>query len=251
MVQNHMLQLLALTAMEPPATMGSLDIRNEKVQVLRAIRPMEPTQVARWTVRGQYGPCDDGPAYRQEAGVDPASQVETYTALKLFVDNWRWAGVPFYLRTGKRLASKASQVAIVFRREPLRMFTEAGCDLRGANRLVIRITPDEGINLVFDAKVPGQRMLLRPVKMDFQYQSAFESASPEAYEHLLLDALRGDQTLFIRADEVEASWRFIDSIRSAWAVSGQPPLLPYAAGSWGPDQADALFEDPYVRWTPT
>lgn len=248
MVQNHMLQLLALTAMEAPGAMMARDIRNEKVKVLRSIRPLTQEDAVRNTVRGQYEGADGVPSYLEESGVAEASQVETYAAVKLYVDNLRWAGVPFYLRTGKRLARKASQVLVVFRREPIRMFMDSGCDVRGANRLAIRITPDEGINLTIDAKVPGVRMLLRPVKMDFQYDSAFESASPEAYEHLLLDAMRGDQTLFIRDDEVEASWRFIDSIRSAWEATGAPELIRYAPGSSGPEQADGLFEDPYMGW---
>ena len=248
MIQNHMLQLLALTAMDPPAAMESSDIRNEKVKVLRAIRPLTPEEVACHTVRGQYGSGEDTAAYRNEIGVSETSDVETYAAVKLYVDNWRWAGVPFYLRTGKRLARKASQVLITFKREPISLFMEMGCDLRGSNRLAIRITPDEGINLVVDAKVPGMRALLRPVKMDFQYDSAFESASPEAYEHLLLDAMQGDQTLFIRNDEVEASWRFVDCVRSAWQIAGKPKLIEYPPGSWGPDEADQLFDDPYMHW---
>jgi len=250
MIQNHMLQLLALTAMEAPTDMTCLDIRNEKVKVLRAIRPLTPQDVAACTVRGQYGPGEDAVAYRRERGVAEDSQVETYAAVKLYVDNWRWAGVPFYLRTGKRLAAKTSQILVVFKREPISMFTKSDCDIRGANRLAIRIAPDEGINVVIDSKVPGPRMLLRPVKMDFQYDVAFGSASPEAYEHLLLDAMRGDQTLFIRGDEVEAAWRFIDTVRSAWQVSGKPKLVEYAPGSWGPEQADGLFDDPHIGWQP-
>ncbi|MHC4295354.1 MAG: glucose-6-phosphate dehydrogenase [Planctomycetota bacterium] len=182
--------------------------------------------------------------------MDANSQVETYVALKLFIDNWTWAGVPFYLRTGKRLAGKVSQIQVVFRREPIRMFTELGCDVRGANRLTFRITPDEGISLVVDAKIPGARMILRPVKMDFQYDSAFGSASPEAYEHLLLDAMRGDQTLFIRNDEVDSSWRLIDSIRAGWEATGSPELIEYSPGGWGPEQADQLFDDQYIHWQP-
>jgi len=221
MVQNHMLQLLALTAMDAPTTLDARDIRGEKVKVLRTIEPMTPEQVVGCTVRGQYAGDGESPAYRSEEGVAEDSQVETYAAVKLHLDNWRWAGVPFYLRTGKRLASKASQILVVFKREPISLFMDFGCDVRRANRLAIRITPNEGINLVIDAKVPGARDLLRPVKMDFQYGAAFESASPEAYEHLLLDAMQGEQTLFIRDDEVEAAWRFVDSIRSAWQVSSR------------------------------
>ena len=248
MVQNHMLQLLALTAMEPPGCLRCQDVRDEKAKVLEAVRPLSPEETTRFTVRGQYGRGGETAAYRQEKGVDPNSQVETYAAVRASVDNGRWAGVPFYLRTGKRLARKVSQVLVVFRREPVRMLLEEECDTRGVNRLAIRITPEEGIDLVFDAKVPGVRTLLRPVKMGFRYESAFESASPEAYEHLLLDAMQGDQTLFIRNDELQAAWRFVDGIRGAWQAGGIPELIPYAPGSWGPEQAGALFGNPYAGW---
>ena len=248
MVQNHMLQLLALTAMEAPWRMAGEAVRDEKVKVLRAIRPLTAEQAAAHTVRGQYGRGEGILAYRQENGVDAKSMTETYAAVRLYVDNWRWAGVPFYLRTGKRLARKASEIVIVFKREPTSLFDDMGCDARGPNRLVVRINPDEGINLVFDAKVPGVRMLLRPVKMDFRYNSSFASASPEAYEHLLLDAIQGEAGLFIRNDEVEAAWRFIDSVRGAWDVTGQPELVEYAPLTWGPPQARKLLGDPYGDW---
>jgi len=248
MVQNHMMQLLALITMDAPRRMRGESLRDEKVKVLRSLRPPTPTEVAAWTVRGQYGAGRDSPAYRRETGVAGDSRVETFAALRLYIENWRWSGVPFYLRTGKRLARKLSHILIVFKREPVSLFDEAGCDLRGPNQLWIRVNPDEGISMVFDAKVPGTRMLLRPVRMDFRYDSTFESASPEAYELLLLDAALGDATLFIRNDEVEASWRFIDGIRSAWDVTGSPELLEYPPGSWGPPQADRLFEDRYKHW---
>jgi glucose-6-phosphate 1-dehydrogenase len=228
--------------------MSGQAIRDEKVKVLRAIQPLTAQQVATDTVRGQYGPGKDVPAYRQEEGVDPQSLTETYAALKLHVDTWRWSGVPFYLRTGKRLAAKASQIVVVFRREPVSLFYDARCDVRSPNRLAIRIFPHEGISLACDAKVPGPRMLLRPVKMDFRYNASFESASPEAYEHLVLDAMQGETSLFIRNDEVEAAWRFVDSIRSAWDVAGLPELVQYAPGTWGPPQAQALLADPYRDW---
>jgi len=253
MVENHLLQLLALTAMDVPLRMTAGDIRDEKVKVLRALEPLTPQEVTRRTVRGQYiGGVDASgkelPAYRAEAGVDPSSQTETYVAMRLNIDNWRWAGVPFLLRTGKRLASKDSQIVIIFRREPISLFQSAKCDMRGHNRLVIRIGPHEGTSLFLDAKVPGQDMILRPVKMDFAYKSSFESATPEAYEHLLLDAMIGDPTLFIRNDEVEACWRLIDSIRQAWDVNGQPPLEFYPSLSWGPPSAQKLLDDPYEQW---
>jgi len=248
MMQNHVLQLLSLVAMEVPSRMDSQSIRDEKVKVLKCIRPLTPEQAATQTVRGQYLGDDDGPSYRTESGVDASSQVETYAGMRLAINNWRWSGVPFYLRTGKRLARKVTNVVFVFKREPLSLFDNLACDLRGANQLIIRVAPDEGISLVFDAKVPGVKMLFRPVRMDFHYETSFESATPEAYEHLVLDAVGGDATLFIRSDEVEESWRLVDSIRSAWDVSGRPELQMYAPGSWGPDAAQLLLEDPYQRW---
>ena len=250
MVQNHMLQLLALVAMEVPSRMDAEGIRDEKAQVLEAIRPLSAKEVAEQTVRAQYTGTEGIPAYRSQEGVDPNSEVETYVALKLFISNWRWSGVPFYIRTGKRLGKKASEVRIVFRREPMSLFTLWGCDSTGPNQLVIRIYPDEGISLTFDAKVPGVSMLLRPVKMDFRYGAEFRWASPEAYEHLLADALCGDPTLFIRNDELEASWSIVDSIRDAWSKTNRPQLLTYEGGSWGPEEADKLFGDPYKRWHP-
>ncbi|HUS47969.1 MAG TPA: glucose-6-phosphate dehydrogenase, partial [Phycisphaerae bacterium] len=183
-----------------------------------------------------------------EEGVAADSQVETFAAVKLLIDNARWSGVPFYLRTGKRLAAKASQIVVAFRREPLGAFSDPTCDVRGPNRLIIRIYPDEGISLVVDAKVPGVRPLLRPVKMDFRYGSSFESASPEAYEHLLLDAMNGEAMSFIRRDEVEAAWAFIDPIKTSWDEAGLPKLVMYPSGSWGPEEADRLFGDPYKHW---
>ncbi len=248
MVQNHMLQLLALVAMDAPAHLNAEAIRNEKVKLLRSIRSMTPQDVAEWTLRGQYAADAAGPAYRGEAGVASDSQVETFAALRLFVDNWRWAGVPFYLRTGKRLAQKASQIIISFKREPIDLFGGSGCDMRGANKLCIHIAPDEGITQVFDAKIPGPQMLLRPVRMNFEYQSAFKSASPEAYELLILDAAQGEATLFIRNDEVDAAWRFVDPILQTWRRTGKPALENYVPGSWGPESSDGLFKDPYKHW---
>ena len=252
MVQNHLLQLLALTAMDVPLRMRADDIRDEKLKVLRALLPMAPDQVAERTVRGQYtagrsGTGEPAAGYRQESGVDAGSDVETFVALRLGVDNWRWAGVPFLLRTGKRMADKLSQITIVFRREPIRLFESGSCDLRGSNRLIFRVLPEGGC-LICDAKVPGPDMLLRPIRMEFDYQSSFDSAGPEAYEHLLLDAMAGDSTLFLRNDEVEASWRFIDSIRHAWRVTGLPKVQPYPAGSWGPDAARRLLLSPHEQW---
>jgi len=250
MIQNHMLQLTALTAMDPPASLDGEALRTERQKVVAAIPPLRPDEVARRTVRGQYLGGPDGPAYRQEKGVAADSDVETYAAVRLEVRTWRWAGVPFYLRTGKRLAAKTSQIVIEFRREPVDLFSVLGCDVSGPNTLRLRIGPDEGIALCFDAKVPGPRMLLRPVPMDFSYESSFASATPEAYEHLLLDAIRGEPALFIRADETEAAWALIDNIRAVWVRHGRPTLRMYRPGSWGPPEADGLFEDPYKRWHP-
>ena len=248
MVQNHMLQLLALTAMEPPSNRTAESVRDEKVKLLRAIAPMTPDQAAQDTIRGQYGPGEDFPGYCQEDGIPPDSQTETFAALRLSVNTWRWAGVPFILRTGKQLAAKVTQITVVFNREPLQLFEDPSCSVRGANRLVIRIAPDEGITLICDAKVPGEGMLFRPVRMDFSYGSTFESASPEAYENLLLDAMTGDATLFLRSDEVEAAWRVVDSIRNAWTNDGRPAMQTYAPGTWGPESAASLLRDPYARW---
>ncbi len=250
MVQSHMLQLLALVAMDVPPRMDERAIRNEKVTVLQAMARMTPEQVAQRTVRGQYVAAGDRIGYRQEQGVSPDSLVETYAALTLYVDTWRWAGVPFHLRTGKALAAKTSQIVLVFKREPINLFSQLGCDVRGPNRLIVRITPDEGMSLVIDGKVPGVDMTLRPVKLDFSYGASFLSASPEAYEHLLLDAITGDPTLFLRNDEVEAAWRIVDPIRASWSTSGMPKLIMYPAGSQGPEQARGLLGDPYKDWYP-
>lgn len=247
MVQNHMLQLLALTTMEPPSQMGEA-VRDEKVRLLRAVKPLTPDEVAGCTARGQYDGGEGTAAYREENGVAADSEIETFAALKLFIDNPRWSGVPFYLRTGKRLAAKASEIRIAFKREPVGLFRAAGCDFRGQNKLVIRMYPDDGISIIFDAKVPGVRMLLRPVKMDFSYGSAFKWASPEAYERIVLDAIAGESSLFIRSDEVEASWRLVDSIRRVWDSTRQPKLVHYGPDSWGPQEANLLFEDSYKQW---
>ncbi len=248
MVQNHMLQLLALVAMEVPTCIHCDAVRDEKAKVLQSLLLPNPKEVQSCTVRGQYVAGKGTAAYRQEKGVAEDSQVETFAAIKLFIDNWRWSGVPFYLRTGKRLAAKTSGVVIVFKREPISFFENLGCDVRGNNRLVFRIYPNEGISLIFDSKVPGPRMILRPVEMNFRYDAAFASASPEAYEHLILDAALGDSTLFIRNDEVEAAWAFVDRIKSAWKSTNLPDLIEYDPGSWGPDSVERLFEDPYKRW---
>jgi glucose-6-phosphate 1-dehydrogenase len=248
-LQNHLLQLVSLVAMEPPAAFQADALRDEKVKVLRAIGtdPTDPTQV----VRGQYGPgwvaATQVPGYRQEPGVDPESETETYVAAKLTIDDWRWSGVPFYVRTGKRLAKRSTEIAIQFREVPHRLFRDAGAD-PDPNLLAIRIQPDEGIMLRFSAKVPGLGMAVRPVTMDFTYGSAFNVDSPDAYETLILDALQGDASLFTRADEVEEAWSIVDPIIDAWA-SGPPPDFPnYEAGSLGPAEADEMLARDGRRW---
>ncbi len=252
MVQNHLLQLLCLTAMEPPSDLGADSIRDEKVKVLRALRPLAGDSVAPNVVRGQYAAGavngKDVPAYRTEERVNPASITETYVALKINLDNWRWADVPFYIRVGKRLPKPATEIAIQFKSAPPVLFNTSINNM-GHNVLVIRIQPDEGISLRMQAKVPGATLRIEPVKMDFHYGTSFGKASPEAYERLLLDAMSGDATLFARRDEVEAAWSFIDPIEEAWhAPKGSPPLYEYPAGSWGPGEADELLERDGHAW---
>jgi glucose-6-phosphate 1-dehydrogenase len=245
MVQNHLLQVLALVAMEPPVSLAAEAIRDEKVKLLNSIRPLVAADVAGHVVRGQYvaanGTEAGPPGYRQEAKVDPASNVETFVALRLLVDNWRWAGVPFYVRTGKALPHNASEVRVQFRPTPNVLFA-AQCGPRlDANALTLRLQPQEGIALRFNGKVPGTSLTVRPVRMRFRYDSEFGAYTPEAYERLLLDALEGDPTLFIRRDEVEAAWALVDPIREGWGTAALTPDEFYPAGSWGPAAADALL----------
>ncbi len=252
MVQNHLMQLLTLTAMEPPVGYRADAVRDEKVKVLRAIRPIGPEQVGEQTVRGQYGPGTVGgrsvPGYREEPGVAPNSRTETYVALRFFIDNWRWAGVPFLLRTGKRLAKRASEIAIQFRAAPLMLFDAGPHNDIDPNVLAMKIQPDEGISLRFDSKVPGQVSQIRPVTMDFRYNASFGVESPEAYERLLLDAMLGDSTLFTRSDEVEASWSLITPLHQGWDAAPAPEFPNYEAGSWGPKAADALLGREWRAW---
>ncbi len=245
MVQNHLLQVLALVAMEPPVSLEAEAIRDEKVKLLRALRVWAPEQVRSQVVRGQYKAGLIGdlscPAYRGEPRVAADSNVETYAALRVLVDNWRWSGVPFYLRTGKALPLSASEIRIQFKPTPHVLFA-AQCGPRlDANSLTLRLQPDEGITLRFNGKVPGTTMQIRPVRMHFSYDAEFGAYTPEAYERLLLEAMAGDATLFIRRDEVEAAWSFVDGIRAGWedAVLGDAEF--YEAGTWGPAAADALL----------
>ena len=250
-LQNHLLQLLTLVAMEPPASLEADALRDEKVKVLRAVRKIEASDVGESVVRGQYGPgwigADEVHGYRQEPAVDAASETETFVAARFEVDDWRWAGVPFYLRAGKRLPKRATEIAIQFKDVPQRLFAPVGADPE-ANMLVIRIQPDEGILLRFAAKAPGLGIDVRPVNMDFAYGSAFSVDSPDAYETLILDALLGDASLFTRADEVEAAWKIVDPIIEAWVDGPEPALPNYAAGTWGPDAADELLTREGRRW---
>ena len=252
MIQNHIMPLLSLVAMEPPVAMEAESIRDEKVKVLRAILPLVESGQTAACIRGQYGAGSFAGqpirGYREEEGVATDSTTETFVALRVHVDTWRWSGVPFFLRTGKRLPKRLTEIAIQFRRPPMTMFRHAEMLPDVPNQLVLRVQPDEGISLSFEAKVPGGRMKLQPVKMDFRYGSSFGGASPEAYERLLLDALLGDSTLFIGADEVDYSWRLMTPLLETWQA-GPPPAFPnYEAGTWGPCEADALFAGTDRRW---
>jgi glucose-6-phosphate 1-dehydrogenase len=254
MVQNHLMQLLCLVAMEPMVSFDADEIRNKKVDVLHALRPIPRGAVAQCAVRGQYGQGRlNGKkvrGYRQEVDVSPRSKTETFAALKLFVDNWRWQGVPFYLRTGKCLRRQLSEVSIQFRTVPHRSFPpECGRDWH-PSRLVLSIQPQEGIMLGFQAKYPGPKMLLRPVEMRFNYQDSFAVPSPDAYETLLWDVMKQDPTLFMRADQVEAAWRLLMPVLDAWAKSDPRDFPNYAAGSWGPRAADELLAREGHAWGP-
>jgi glucose-6-phosphate 1-dehydrogenase len=250
-VQNHVMQVLALTMMEPSATMDPTSIRDEKVKLLRAVMAPRSDEAETAIVRAQYqaGMIDGQkvPGYREEDGVDPHSQTETFVAMRLKVDNWRWAGVPVFIRTGKRLAKRSTEVVMVFQRPPHLPF--AGKLVRGLqpNALILRIQPDEGISLRFGAKVPGQDYRVRTVTMDFSYKEAFGADPPEAYERLLLDAMIGDPTLFIRTDEVEQAWRLLEPVQEAFA-EGYPHLSAYNAGTWGPLEAARLLEPEGYEW---
>ena len=245
MVQNHLLQVLSLVAMEPPVSLQAESIRDEKVKLLKSIRPLSSEEAARQVVRGQYfaGTVDgqSRPGYRQEPKVKPDSNVETYLALKLFIDNWRWSGVPFYLRTGKNLPLSASEVRVQFRPTPHVLFA-AQCGPRlDPNALTLRLQPNEGISLRFNGKVPGASLTVRPVRMHFSYDAEFGAYTPEAYERLLLEAMAGDATLFIRRDEVETAWQIVDSIRRGWEGKPLSDREFYSAGTWGPAAADDLL----------
>jgi glucose-6-phosphate 1-dehydrogenase len=250
-VQNHVMQVLSLTLMEPPSSMDAGGIRDEKVKVLRSVVIPDADEAVNNVVRAQYASgvvnSIEVPGYREEEGVNPLSQTETYLAMHLLVDNWRWAGVPIYVRTGKRLAKRATDVSMVFQRPPHLPFQgKLARDLR-PDTLTLRIQPDEGIALSFGAKVPGPAFRVRTVDMDFSYAEAFPGGTADAYERLLLDAMSGDATLFIRSDEVDQAWEIVAPIQNAF-LDGEPPLAHYRAGGWGPIEADRLIEGSGRQW---
>jgi glucose-6-phosphate 1-dehydrogenase len=261
MVQNHLLQLVSLVGMEPPIALDPEATRDEKAKVLKCLRPMNIDKIDEYAVRGQYGPGhilgQAVPGYKQEEGVAKDSPVETFTALKMYIDNWRWAGVPFYLRSGKRLAKSITEIAIHFKAAPHHLFlgsaesessTESINDL-SQNVLVIHIQPEEGISLKFTTKQPGQTNQLRHLNMDFKYGTAFGVRSPTAYERLLHDCMMGDPTLFSRSDQVEVAWKFIQPLLEHWSDKNNKPDFPnYASGSWGPDASDRLIASTGHTW---
>jgi len=268
MLQNHMLQVLALIAMEPPASLDADAIRNQKVEVLRALRHPDPDDARMSSIRARYGPGEiDGqqvPGYSEEQGVTPESGTETFVALRAYIDNWRWSGVPFLLRHGKRMKKRFTEVQVQFHTPPMQLFNRppemsdqefrrllrdgALCQLR-PNTLTLRLQPEEAIRLSFGVKQPGGTMEMTPATMDFHYHEHFGQAPPDAYERLLADALLGDQTLFLRGDEIEASWRYADAVLASWQSPGAPPLGVYRAGGWGPEEAERLFGECQGSWS--
>jgi len=252
MMQNHMLQLLSLVAMEPPVDLDADSIHDEKVKVLKSLVPIRGEGVCTETVRAQYGrgiiDGAEAPGYREEEGVDPASSTETFAALRVSLDSWRWARVPFLLRTGKRLSRRTTEISIHFKRPPLLLFAEKEPAATPPNVLTFRIQPQEGITMGFNSKIPGPTTQMRTVNMDFSYGSAFGEDLPEAYERLLLDAMLGDSTLYMRKDEVDSAWGFITEILHGWDGSERPPLAAYRAGSAGPDAATALLGSAERKW---
>jgi glucose-6-phosphate 1-dehydrogenase len=254
MVQNHLMQLLCLVAMEPMVSFDADEVRNKKVDVLHALRPIPLRAVQDYAVRGQYGRGTlhdkNVPGYRRERDVSSHSSTETFAALKVFVDNWRWQGVPFYIRTGKRLPRQVSEVAIQFRAVPHQSFPRGAIHDWHPSRLVLSIQPEEGIVLRFQAKYPGPTMQLRPVEMRFTYNESFAVPSPDAYETLLWDVMKGDATLFMRADQVEAAWQFLEPVLQVWAETPPRNFPNYAAGTWGPKAADKLLVAEGHAWGP-
>lgn len=251
MIQNHVFQVLSLVAMEPPISLSANAVRDEKIKAMQAVRPIPVELVSESVVRGQYGPGSVGgkevPGYRQEPDVSPESATDTYAALKLYFDNWRWAGVPFYIRSGKRMPKRVTEIAIHFRQAPHLLFRNIPSQQLEPNVLVVRIQPDEGITLRVGAKVPGQITRIRWVNMDFRYGASFGISSPEAYERLLLDCILGDSTLYARRDMTERGWEIVMPILEAWK-STKPDFPNYEAGTWGPEEGDALLEKEGRQW---
>jgi glucose-6-phosphate 1-dehydrogenase len=252
MFQNHLLQLLCMTAMEPPVGLDADAVRDEKGKLLKSVRQVAPEEVAAAAVRGQYGPGKvDGEevvGYRQEPGVAKNSPTVTYAAIRLFIDNWRWEGVPFYLRSGKRMAKRLTEVAIQFKRPPLLLFKSHAVEEVNPNVLVMRIQPDEGVSLTFEVKPPGHDMVISPLSLDFNYEEAFGNSPPEAYETLLEDCIEGDSTLFTRHDWVELAWSLMDPIIQVWNLSKPKNFPNYEAGTWGPKEADEFMAREGRRW---
>ncbi|HZZ59529.1 MAG TPA: glucose-6-phosphate dehydrogenase [Opitutaceae bacterium] len=250
MIQNHSMQLVALTAMEPPVSLEAEAVRDEKVKVLKAIQPITVGPKGD-VVRAQYGPGMVGgnpvAGYLQEEGINPQSATETFAAIRLSINNWRWQGVPFYLRSGKRLARRVTEIAVQFKRPPGTLFAGGGFDL-AANTLSFQIQPDEGLSMILNGKIPGLETRTQPVKMSFKYATTFGSNTPEAYERLVLDAMVGDGTLFIRGDEAETSWQLYTPVLDYWHTTGRQGMETYAAGSWGPGGADALLASSGHHW---
>src|SRR6185503_10115987 len=255
MVPNHLLQLVTLTAMEPPISFGADAVRDEQAKILHAIQHLSPEEAGSRVVRGQYIAGEEKgekvPAYRNEPNVAPDSNVETFVALKLLIDNWRWADVPFYLRTGKRLAARDTEIAIQFKRAPFVLFRDTAIDKLTTNRLVLHIQPDEGVSLRFGAKVPGPTVSIGAVDMDFDYEDYFGDTPSTGYERLLHDCMVGDATLFQRADQVEAGWAVVSPIQQAWQDESPVALAKYAAGSWGPKESHELLARDGLEWEQT
>ena len=246
MVQNHLLQMVGMVAMEPPVVIEADAIRHEMMKVFQSLRPIKPDEIQKQVIRGQYSAATikgvSAPGYREEPGVDPGSHTETYVAMKFYIDNWRWEGVPFFIRTGKKLPTRVTEIVIEFKPTPHHLFDIGGFDQHLSNQLIIRIQPDEGILLKFGMKEPGAGFRVNPVNMDFHYSSLADVQLPSAYERLLLDCLQGDPTLFSRGDTVEAAWKFIQPIIDAWANDPSIPVYGYPAGTWGPLESDGLIE---------
>ena len=253
MVPNHIFQLICLTAMEPPVSFDADVVRDEQAKILKAIQPMTPEEVLTRTVRGQYGPGVSGTeklaAYRAEPNVAPASRTETFVAMKLFIDNWRWADVPFYLRTGKRLPTRVTEIAIQFKRAPFVLFRQTAVEKLTPNRLVLHLQPDEGISLTFGAKIPGPIVRLGSVDMSFHYADYFGTTPSTGYERLLYDCMLGDATLFQRSDMVESAWNVVAPIQDVWEALPPRKFPNYAAGTWGPKEADELLQKEQRHWS--